>query len=253
MSLGWTNAKAEERNNELSILVGASGANGEARNPCLEFSGIGTANTCFSISENIWVSSAPQTEQEMEAFFFNLIGRRKGDNANDFSEVLNREYTWNGQRMKIPHNIPGPGERLPSNAPFYGLTRQTDPSGNTSKARVWIPAAIPDIDENGNQWFTRYYQIIEDTPGGRHGIDFTWSWTYKGGHDYVPLTGPEVPPVIPPVESPPTNDAVIEALNRQIELLLQIIEQLNQQTTKLVEGLATIRAEVGRGIRVRFQ
>jgi hypothetical protein len=180
--------------------------------------------------------NAPQTEQEMEAYFFNLIGRKKGEPANDFSAVLNQEFPWNGQRMKIPHNKPGPGELLTTDAPFFGLTRQTDPSGNASKARIWIPAAVPDHND-GKDWYTRYIQIVEDAPGGVHGRDFVWSWSYKSGHAYVPLvTGSVQPPVVtpPPPTTPPNNDA-LEAR----------VKELEQSNARLAADIATIQQILG--------
>lgn len=138
----------------------------------------------------------PKTEAEFTEYFFTLIGEKLGGKANNFKTLLMQEFPWNGQMLRIPENVPGPGQQLPANAPFYGLTQQTG-GDHIPDARLWIPAAQPDVDENGNLWYTRYIQYVEDTPGGVHGVDYIWAWTYKSGHEYVPLAaGGTVPPPV---------------------------------------------------------
>lgn len=138
--------------------------------------------------------SCPQTEQEFTNYFFELINKPYDSPANNFEAVMAATYNWNGQMMQIPMNVPGPGRQLPSDAPFYGLTQQV--KGGVSAGRIWIPAAVPQVDENGNQWYTRYIQIIKDKPGGTPKVDFLWTWWYQGGNEYVPICtdGTPVPP-----------------------------------------------------------
>jgi hypothetical protein len=128
----------------------------------------------------------PMTEQEIKDYFFSLIQRTPETYANDFVAVMDMKYPWNGQMLQIPENIPGPGQRLPSDAPFYGITQQVR-AGGVSAGRIWVPAAVPQTDENGNQWFTRYIQIIKDKPFGQQGVDLLWDWKYESGNAYVPI------------------------------------------------------------------
>lgn len=136
----------------------------------------------------------PQTEEQFIVYYYNLIGQHLDGNANSFRQVMLAKYPWNGQMLQIPINVPLKGQQLPPDAPFYGLTQQA--SGGVPSGRLWLPAAVPQLDENGNIWYTRYIQYIKDKPGGIHGVDFLWSWTYMSGSEYVPLGGSApVPPV----------------------------------------------------------
>lgn len=178
--------------------------------------------------------SCPQTEQEFQTYFTELTGRPFDSPANDFAVVMAKQYPWNGQMMQIPMNVPGPGRQLPSDSPFYGLTQQV--KSGVSAGRIWIPAAVPQVDENGNQWYTRYIQVIKDKPGGQHGVDFLWTWWYQGGNEYVPIcTGSEVPP--------PTNgntDQRIETLESQVANHEGRIVALEQKTGRVPKKIALI-------------
>src|SRR5215204_4565260 len=132
--------------------------------------------------------SQPQTESEFIEYVYALIGRQLGEYANDYHSVFLDTYYWNGQYIQIPMNVPGAGEMLPADAPFYGLTQQVGGDG-LPKGRLWIPAVVPQVDENGHLWYTQYIQYIKDKPGGVHGIDFLWDWDYLSGNGYVPLAG----------------------------------------------------------------
>ena len=102
-----------------------------------------------------------------ERWFFNLIGRTKGQDASDWYAVLNRSG--------IPGGF-GPGQVPPANASHYGITQQTGASG--PRGRVFLPTATP--DENG--YFTRPVDILEDIGGGR----LRWTWKEWSGPAYVP-------------------------------------------------------------------
>jgi hypothetical protein len=129
----------------------------------------------------------PQTEAEFVLYFYSLIGRRLGTNADDWKAVLSDSYLWKGTKIPLPKNLPGPGEKHPPDAPFFGLSVQESASGVAP--RIWIPAAEPDIDVNNNKWYRRYIQVIRDGD-----LSFEWTWTYQSGHDYVPLLkGVQVP------------------------------------------------------------
>ena len=68
---------------------------------------------------------------DMRAYFFNLIGRTEGQSARDWVAVM--------RASGIPAG-PTAGVRLPSNAPFYGLTQQID-SGGGLRGRVFLPTS----------------------------------------------------------------------------------------------------------------
>lgn len=164
----------------------------------------------------------PQTEREFQKYFSELTGRAFDSPANDFEAVMAARYDWNGQMMQIPMNVPLAGRQLPSDAPFYGLTQQV--KGGVSAGRIWIPAAVPQVDENGNEWYTRYIQIIKDKPGGTPKVDFLWTWWYQGGNEYVPICtdGGTVPPV---------------------DNLLQRIETLESQVANHEGRIATLESK----------
>lgn len=178
--------------------------------------------------------SCPQTEAEIKAYFWELIGKSEEGSANDFKAVMAKPYPWNEQMLQIPSNLPGPGQQLPADAPFYGITQQT--SGGVSSGRIWVPAAVPQVDENGNKWYTRYIQIIKDKPGGIHRTDFLWTWWYQSGHDYVPICkdtpGPD--------PTPPTElEARVKALEVKYAFLEERVTVL--ETSRLIPKKIAMR------------
>jgi len=170
----------------------------------------------------------PLTEQEIQDYFFKLIQRVPDTFANDFVAVMDMQYPWNGRMMQIPENVPGPGQQLPADAPFYGITQQVR-AGGISAGRIWVPAAVPQTDENGHQWYTRYIQVIKDKPGGQQGIDLLWTWKYESGNAYVPICG-DTP--VPPTEL----EARVKALEVQNEVQHLEIEDLKARVEKLEQG-----------------
>lgn len=182
--------------------------------------------------------SCPKTEEEFKTYFSDLTGKAYDSSANDFEAVMAASYNWNGLMMQIPANVPLAGEQLPPDAPFYGLTQQV--KGGVSAGRIWIPAAVPQTDENGNEWFTRYIQIIKDKPGGQHGTDFLWTWWYQGGNEYVPICeddGGSIP-VPPPIgEDLPQR---VETLESQVANHESRISQLEKVILKMPEVIALI-------------
>lgn len=179
------------------------------------------------------MSTCPKTEAEFRRYFFEeLIERTEESLANDFKEVMAKAYPWNGQMLRIPENLPGPGQQLPADAPFYGLTQQV--SGGESSGRVWIPAAVPVTDENGNQWYTRYFQIIKDKPGGTHGTDFLWTWWYQNGNEYVPICDGGDNGSVPPGSDLEARVATLESNYASLE-----------ERVAALEGAADKRKKVG--------
>lgn len=62
-----------------------------------------------------------------------------------------------------------------------------------------------------------------------------------------------VPTPTPDPEPPPTTGAATADLQQQqLVLLLQIIQKLEEQNAALTKGLADLRAEIGKGVKVRF-
>lgn len=185
--------------------------------------------------------SQPQNEAEFIVYFFNLTGQHLDGNANTFRQVMLAKYPWNGQMLQIPQNLPLKGQQLPPDAPFYGLTQQT--SGGIPSGRLWLPAAVPQLDENGNIWYTRYIQYIKDKPGGIHGLDFLWSWTYMSGSEYVPLGGASpVPPVSNIEQRLETLEAQVANLTNRVTALEQ--KQLPRKMTMKADNGKYVTAEV---------
>jgi hypothetical protein len=102
-----------------------------------------------------------------ERWFFNLIGRAKGQDASDWYAVLTRSG--------IPDGL-GPGQVPPANASHYGITQQAGASG--PRGRLFLPTTTP--DDLG--YYTRPVDILEDAGGGR----LRWTWREWPGPAYVP-------------------------------------------------------------------
>lgn len=188
--------------------------------------------------------ACPQTEQEILAYFWSKIGKQPGQNANDFEQVLAAAYDWNGTPTIFPRDVPTQGEQLPSDSPFYGITIQAG-ADEIPAGRIWIPAAEPD----GNNYYTRYFQVIKDKPGGVHGKDFLWDMRYLAGNEYVPICD-DNGGTVPPNPNPPTDCECCKVLEQQLSDLAGRVLVLEQkQNSKRVALIADngkyVTAEVG--------
>ena len=174
------------------------------------------------------LNRCPQTVDEARDYFFALIGRSIGSNANDWYDVLLKRYDWKGTLMTIPRGV-GPGIKQLPDAPFFGITQQMGTPGNP-QARVFLPSNNPDP----LNYYTRCMQYIADKEGGVHGTDFVWAWF---------LAGPEnsYDPVLPAngggggTTPPPSNDLSerVKTLERQVEVLIARDEKFNERITTL--------------------
>ena len=164
----------------------------------------------------------PQTEEEILAFFWDTIGKHPGQDANDFEAVLAAAYMWNGVPTIFPRDVPTQGNQLPSDSPFYGITIQAGADGIPA-GRIWIPAAQPD----GNNYYTRYFQVIKDKPGGVHRKDFEWDLRYLAGNAYVPICDGSEPGPTPPSDC-------CERLQQELDILKGIVAD-NTKRIKLLE------------------
>jgi hypothetical protein len=176
------------------------------------------------------LNRCPQNEEEFIEYFYTLIGRARETPANDWYQVLLKRYEWQGQLISIPRGV-GPGIKQAADAPFFGLTQQMGSAGNP-QARVVLPTQQAD----GLGYFTRQIQYIKDLPGGVHGTDFLWTWDYKDGHGYVPVTGAGSAP--PPVVTPPPTGAVCNCDAKFVALFARI-EQLEKESSALFTALAS--------------
>lgn len=192
------------------------------------------------------MNKCPQTEIEFTAYFFSLINRHIGGQADDWKAVLGGTYDWNGQQIQIPRNTPPPGQKHAADAPFFGLSVQQSASGVAP--RIWIPAVEPDIDENGNKWYRRYIQVIRDSDGpGR----FEWTWWYQSGHDYVPLLIDNQQPTEPPTTEPPTDPDLqkrVQVLEQRVDSLYATLEKFALQSIANGKYVAN---ELGEGCLLR--
>ena len=141
------------------------------------------------------MNRCPQSEDEFREYFFTLIQRSIGTDANDWNAVV--------RKSNIPAGY-GPGIRADATFPLFGLTQQWS---NGPKARIFLPSDT--ADDNG--YFTRCIQYISDKPGGSQGSEFVWDWFYVAGHAYVPVQGAEAPPVVPPGTTPPVTGGMTPA------------------------------------------
>jgi hypothetical protein len=161
--------------------------------------------------------SCPQNQAEFEDYFFNLINRSKGAPADDWAEVMSREYNWNGTMMVIPPGV-GPGVILPSDAPFYGLTQQWS---DGPKARVFLPAA--EKDHNG--YFTCQIQYIRRVNPDGVSPTHVWDFDHTDGHPYVPICGDS--------EQPSDLEARVAALEGNYAVLEERLYHVENRVTAL--------------------
>ena len=104
------------------------------------------------------------------AYFFALIGRTEGSPAGDWASVL--------QRSGLPAG-PTAGVRVPSNAPFYGLTQQINSSGQV-RGRLFLPTDTPDA----HGYYIHQVDVLSDASANH------WVWRPLGGPQYVPRRCP---------------------------------------------------------------
>ena len=104
------------------------------------------------------------------AYFFALIGRTEGSPAGDWASVL--------QRSGLPAG-PTAGVRVPSNAPFYGLTQQINSSGQV-RGRLFLPTDTPDA----HGYYIYQVDVLSDASANH------WVWNPLGGPQYVPRRCP---------------------------------------------------------------
>jgi hypothetical protein len=130
----------------------------------------------------------------------------------------------------LPQDIPGPGEQLPSNQPFYGITIQAGADGIPA-GRIWIPAGTPDA----NNYYTRYFQVIQDKPGGVHKVDFLWDLRYLAGNAYEPICDSDEP-------KPPLNiEQRLETLEAQMVTVLAVQEDHENRIRAIEQGSTGIK------------
>ena len=105
------------------------------------------------------------------AYFFALIGRAEGSPAGDWATVLTRSGLPAG---------PVRGVRVPSNAPFYGITQQINSSGQV-RGRLFLPTEMPD----GTGYYIHQVDILSDASANH------WVWQPHGDQPpYVPRRCP---------------------------------------------------------------
>ena len=132
--------------------------------------------------------------------------------------------------------LPVPLPNTPTNlAIHHGITQSIGDGG--PRARVWTPTVVPEIDENGQRWYTHTIDIVNhDTQ--------TWMWLDRGGNPPLVIkcgvTQPEPPaPPIPP-SIPPSGDidklilTEVQALRLEEALRWQ---QVQKTYAQLVGGI----------------
>ena len=122
----------------------------------------------------------PQNEiPEAQEWFFNGIGKKIGQPADDWEQVM--------RDCGLPPGY-GPGVRPTASMPYFAITQQFSAG---PKGRIFLPTDRPDE----NNYYTRCIQIIDDDPN-RPG-KLIWAWYHVAGHEYVPVEGADSMPGTP--------------------------------------------------------
>jgi hypothetical protein len=108
--------------------------------------------------------------EDPKAYFFHVIGRKEGDPAGDWRDVM--------RRSGIPAG-PVAGQRFPPNAPFYGLSQQIS-SGGELRGRLFLPTDQP----SSFGYFIQDVDFLSDAAGSR------WAWRPFGHPPYAPRACP---------------------------------------------------------------
>jgi hypothetical protein len=161
--------------------------------------------------------------RDPRTYFFDLIGRQIGQNCEHDWEPTLRSLVDRGMQQNVLPNT------KPTRAmPFHGIAMMM--SGGKARGRIFLPAAVPQIGDDGTQWFTRDVQVIE-----RVGDHHVWAWNELSGHPFVPVQeidgdGPIVP-VNPPVNPPtPTSD-----IERRMAELEASVERSNRESSSRID------------------
>ena len=102
------------------------------------------------------------------AYFFHVIGRKPGDRARDWFEVMANSGIPDGPPPGVD---PGPQ--------FYGMTQQAGSSG--PRGRVFLPA----LDSDALGYRVSAYDILENSPAG-----LVWTFKFFDGGGYQPRACP---------------------------------------------------------------
>ena len=102
------------------------------------------------------------------AYFFHVIGRKPGDRARDWFEVMANSGIPNGPPPGVD---PGPE--------FYGMTQQSGAAG--PRGRIFLPAA----DSDALGYRVSAWDILENSPAG-----LVWTFKFFDGGGYAPRRCP---------------------------------------------------------------
>jgi hypothetical protein len=102
------------------------------------------------------------------AYFFYVIGRKPGDRARDWFEVMANSGIPNGPPPGVD---PGPE--------FYGMTQQSGAAG--PRGRVFLPA----LDSDALGYRVSAWDILENSPAG-----LVWTFKFFDGGGYAPRACP---------------------------------------------------------------
>lgn len=117
--------------------------------------------------------------RDPKAFFLSLAGVREGDPFPRWKEVLQQMIDAGASRNVVE------GRKPKRTDPFYGIGVMVDASG--PRGRLFLPAAVPQVADDGTRWFTRDVQVIADMPGATPGVGpFKLEWR-EWGSPYVPI------------------------------------------------------------------
>lgn len=111
-------------------------------------------------------------------YFFFLINRVEGSNADDWESVL-KDLQNRGMSIN-----PASGQRPSCEDKFHAIKLMVADNGNgPARGRIWLPTEEGVQDGNGNTWFTREVQVIKRVSSTSH----VWDWHEIGGAQFVAL------------------------------------------------------------------
>lgn len=181
------------------------------------------------------MDKCPRNEAEFIVYFFNLIGRKIGEPADDWVEVMSARYPWKDKRIVIPEGLRS-GQKPNPDAPFYGLTQQW--SGGP-KARLFIPSTPDNLG-----YYARQIQYLKRVNPDGVFPTHVWDWKHTDGNDYTPICEDGE------VVVPPTSDleARVKELERQLDLIKIVAVSKNSFRKVALRSIANGRiicAELG--------
>jgi len=173
------------------------------------------------------------TEQQVKDYWFGLIGKREGDPADDYRQVMQRLID---QGMQV-NFVPEEQAKHNPDATFRGIKIVKDGNG-TIRGNIQVPAH--QRDDNG--YYTHEFLVIRDRVQGQPPFvgPFDWGWHDRGGGTLYLLDegsgGGEQPGG--PGTTPPAGGMTPEQVQAMIDAALVPIREELATALKLGDAIA---------------